>query len=100
MSEHCNHNGCYADRRPKGHVESRATVDYQKREVLAKVLKSWQENSKLRLGQLIVNAMSDQENVLTDLFNIEDYVLVKALNDFSRKNNGPIYPQITIQITK
>lgn len=81
------------------HVEGRATLDLQKREVISKILNVWISNPHLRLGQLLVNAMSDP-SVKTDIFQIEDYDLMALVEAFDQKVNPVIYPQITIQIVK
>ena len=91
MSEHCcNH----------GHVEGRATLDHQKKEVIQKILHVWLTTPQLRLGQLLVNAMQDHDNGHFNLFNIEDYDLMDLVLEFHNKRNPPIDPQITVQICK
>ncbi len=81
------------------HVEGRATLDLQKKEVISKILNVWLSNPNLRLGQLLVNAMSDP-SIKTDIFFIEDYDLLKLVEEFNDKQNPVIYPQITVQIVK
>lgn len=79
------------------HVEGRATLNFQKKEVLSRILNVWLSNPHLRLGQLLVNALSDPA-IKTDIFQIEDYDLMALVEEFGKKVNPVIYPQITIQV--
>lgn len=64
-------------------LKKRAIHEWQKRDVMEKMLKLWIENTHLRLGQLIINAIGKD----TDLYNIEDYDLIEKLFTFNNKFN-------------
>jgi hypothetical protein len=55
----------------------RAETAEEKAEVLQRLLKLWQENPDLRLGQLIGNFYGD-----LDLYNAEDFSLLDGLESF------------------
>jgi hypothetical protein len=67
-------------------MKRRATEDWQKRDVMEKLLKVWIENPSLRLSQLIVNSI----DVDTNLFIVEDYDLVDKVFAFSERYNKKI----------
>jgi hypothetical protein len=60
-------------------MENRATENWQKRDVLEKILDSWLALPELRLGQLLQNAIGNAE-----LFYIEDYDLVNDVVSFKK----------------
>ncbi len=62
-------------------MKNRANEDWQKRDVMEKILKVWMENPSLRLSQLIVNSI----DIDTNLFIVEDYDLVEKVFAFSER---------------
>jgi hypothetical protein len=62
-------------------VAGRANSSAQKRQVIERIYVLWEENPKMRLGQLILNAYHD------DLFHVEDFALLDEIEDWygSRK---------------
>jgi len=67
-------------------MKNRATEDWQKRDVMEKILKVWVENPSLRLGQLILNAIGHTDYI----FITEDYELVEKVFAFSERYNKKI----------
>jgi hypothetical protein len=67
-----------------GPVRNRAEEEWQKRDVMEKLLTMWLNNPQLRLGQLLVGAVPASTY---DLFFTEDYDLV----DMVAKYNEFIY---------
>lgn len=67
-------------------LEKRATEDWQKRDVMEKILKVWIENPSLRLSQLLINSI----DVDTNLYIVEDYDLVDKVYAFDKKYNKKI----------
>ena len=63
-------------------MKNRAIEIWQKRDVMEKILDVWLKNPSLRLGQLIVNAMGNDD---PDIFNTEDYELVDSIFAFSER---------------
>jgi hypothetical protein len=68
-------------------MKNRATEEWQKRDVMEKILAVWLENPSLRLGQLIVNAMGADD---PDIYSTEDYDLVDSVYAFSERYNKKI----------
>ena len=67
-------------------MKNRATEEWQKRDVMEKILAVWLENPSLRLSQLIVNSLNKDSN----LFIVEDYELVDSVYAFSERYNKKI----------
>jgi len=67
-------------------MKNRAIEDWQKRDVMEKILAVWLENPSLRLSQLIVNSI----DVDTNLYIVEDYDLVENVFAFSERYNKKI----------
>lgn len=67
-------------------MKNRATEDWQKRDVMEKILKVWIENPSLRLSQLLINSI----DVDTNLYVVEDYDLVEKVFAFSERYNKKI----------
>jgi len=67
-------------------MKNRATEDWQKRDVMEKILKVWIENPSLRLSQLLINSI----DVDTNLYVVEDYDLVDKVFTFSERYNKKI----------
>jgi hypothetical protein len=67
-------------------MKNRATEDWQKRDVMEKILKVWIENPSLRLSQLLINSI----DVDTNLYVVEDYDLVEKVFTFSERYNKKI----------
>jgi hypothetical protein len=67
-------------------MKNRAIEDWQKRDVMEKILAVWLENPSLRLSQLIVNSI----DVDTNLYIVEDYDLVENVSAFSERYNKKI----------
>lgn len=57
--------------------EGRAVTDANKRDVIEKILTAWKRAPELRLGQLMVNAMSNM-----DIFMLEDGALAERIEAF------------------
>lgn len=68
-------------------LPKRALEEWQKRDVMEKILAFWLENPQLRLGQLISNAMKKDD---PDPFYVEDYDLVDKIAAFSERYNQKI----------
>ena len=69
---------------PFNALDARAFTPEAKRQVIEKLLASWLQHQHLRLGQLIVCAISPKETP----FYIEDTALVDACASFSAKVSG------------
>lgn len=82
------------------HIENRATLDLQKKEVIQSLLDCWLANPQLRLGQLISSSLCVPSGGYIDLYNIEDYALVNLLSKMVAPKMEPIYPQITIKVER
>ena len=67
-------------------MKNRATEDWQKRDVMEKILKVWIENPSLRLSQLLINSIDVDAN----LYVVEDYDLVDKVFTFSERYNKKI----------
>jgi hypothetical protein len=66
-------------------IKDRAVEEWQKRDVLEKLLDVWLKRPSLRLGQLIICAMSPNDDS-NSIFNIEDYCLVEKVYNFDKKH--------------
>lgn len=62
-------------------VMGRAVSDDAKQEVLERLLKVWQANPALRLGQLIGNIYHSNDRGGVSLYYAEDYALLTALEE-------------------
>lgn len=58
-------------------MKDRAETDKQKQEIVERLLNSWKLQRELRLGQLLYCATGGR-----DIFNVEDYVLIKEIENF------------------
>ena len=67
-------------------MKNRATEEWQKRDVMEKILAVWIENPSLRLSQLLINSI----DVDTNLYVVEDYDLVDKVFTFSERYNKKI----------
>jgi hypothetical protein len=61
-------------------MKDRAEEEWQKRDVMEKLLDVWLKHPNLRLGQLIINSLPVNG---VDAFNVEDYRLVELAYKFS-----------------
>lgn len=60
-------------------MEGRAQTSAQKRKIMEQIYRYWCSIPELRLGQLLVCASDD---MVVDLFHLEDEELVMACKDF------------------
>jgi hypothetical protein len=58
-------------------IPQRAISAKQKRDVMERILKVWEENPEMRLGQLLINSGAS-------LFYAEDFSLAETVEDFNR----------------
>jgi len=63
-------------------MKNRAVEEWEKKDVMEKILNMWLKTPHLRLGQLIENAIRNQ-----GLSHIEDYDLVNEINAFHKAYN-------------
>ena len=90
------------------HIEGRATLNFQKREVIQSILETWMATPHLRLGQLLMNSLSIKQvetedkfpPLVKELFYIEDYTLLDLIKQFAAENCKAIKPYITVEISK
>lgn len=58
-------------------IPQRAISAKQKRDVMERILKVWEENPEMRLGQLLINSGAS-------IFYAEDFSLAETVEDFNR----------------
>ncbi len=62
-------------------MKGRADTPEQKREVVERLLRCWEAHPAARLGQLILNALPAHVEPVPYLYNVEDFVLIKMLEN-------------------
>jgi len=63
-------------------IKNRAEEEWQKRDVMEKLLAIWIQHPKLRLGQLIGNSLPINN---IDVYFVEDYSLVEMVYKFHER---------------
>ena len=66
-------------------INMRATTDKQKEEIIRRLLECWKENPHQRLGQLIINGLTNPTISIEMVFAAEDETLVKNIELFTKK---------------
>jgi hypothetical protein len=61
-----------------GKIQGRAQTPEEKKAVIGRILRAWEANPSLRLGQLIANSVGP------DIYNTEDLDLASLLETYSR----------------